>query len=160
MKASEYAYLTELKFEVARYHLREFKRLLPTGPGVCFNPRHRQVSAPIHAHADAAIFETFAAFETFSCAVAHECGWKGADVKSFAEVANDERLPTKVRRSMRATIRSDRWDVLDELRNIVGHRAVVTSRFVNSSESGFKIFLADPTRHTTAEMSSCRSLRT
>lgn len=149
MNGEQYCTLSALKIAVAKYHLGEFERLLPTGSRAFLNPDPETATAPLHGHADGAIFETFAAFDTFSCAVAHRLGFKGADGFSMKRIAADSRVPRVILRRASDTFATDRWKRLESLRNLAGHRGVVSQYLVSAEHlGGFKVYLPDGTQPT------------
>jgi hypothetical protein len=140
----QYRTLSEAKIAVARFHLTEVERLVATSASGSFivDP---DAGTPLHGHADGAIFETFAAFDTFSCAVAHRLAFKGAEKFSMTKLAADGRVSNLLRRRVANTIATDRWMRLDWLRNLAGHRGVV-SQFMRWGEhlGGMKVHVPDP----------------
>lgn len=144
MTVEQYCTLSELKVAVATFHLSEFERLLPTGSKVFSTPDPQSVGAPLYAHADGAVFEMFAAFDTLSCALAHKLGFKRAERFSFKGMANDHRVPLDLLRRLSNTVGSDRWQRLEGLRHAAGHRSVVSPFLVSAKHlGGFKAYLSD-----------------
>jgi len=77
MSVEQYCTLSALKIVVAKFHLAEFERLAQAGSRFSLTIDPEYAYAPLHGHADGAVFEAFAAFDAFSCAIAHKLNFKG-----------------------------------------------------------------------------------
>jgi hypothetical protein len=145
MVAEQYCTLATHKLEVARFHLREFGRLLEGEAKGRLADDPEVEYAPFHGHADGAIFEAFAAFDTYSCAVAHKFGVPRADRAALKTIAARVEVPPEISRRINDAIATDEWLRLEGLRNLAGHRGVVseTMRWGQHLKGGFQVHLPD-----------------
>lgn len=128
LTTDQYCNLSRAKLGIGKHHVRGFKAILRTAPNLVVSPDDR-VRLPLYSHADGAVFQLYAACDSYACGVAHEYGFKAADKASFMVVAQESRAPAVLALRMRNTTSSKRWTVLEDLRNVAGHRGVV-SRFL------------------------------
>ncbi len=150
MVAEQYCTLVSHKLEVARFHLAEFERLVKGELAAVSSDFPDVRYAPFHGHADGAVFEAFAAFDTFSCAVAHKFETPQADRASFKSIAGQSKVPPEIARRVAETIAAEEWKRLEWLRNLAGHRGVVSEsmRWGRHLKGGFRsIFRMEP-RHS------------
>jgi hypothetical protein len=145
MVADGYCTLVTHKLEVAKYHLREFERLVKEETASFGGDYPEMKYAPFHGHADGAVFEAFAAFDTFSCAVAHKFGVPRSDHASFKTIGHESKVPPEIRERVAGTIATEEWTRLKWLRNVAGHRGVVSESFRWGSHlpQGFRVNLPD-----------------
>lgn len=126
MIAEQYCTLASHKLEVARFHMTEFDKLIKGETAALIADDADVRYAPFHAHADGAIFEAFAAFDTYSCAVAHRFDLPRSDHASFKAMASQANLPPEIVQRVSDTIATEEWKRLEWLRNLAGHRGVVS----------------------------------
>lgn len=133
------------KLEVARFHLAEFEKLLGKESSALVGNDPEVKYAPFHGHADGAILEAFAAFDTYSCAVAHKFQVPGSDRASFKSLEGQSQVPTEIKERVAKTLATDEWKRLEGLRNLAGHRGLVseTMRWGEHLKGGFQVHLPD-----------------
>jgi hypothetical protein len=126
MIPQQYCTLASHKLDVARFHVAEFEKLtrqevsalVDDDPGIRY--------APFHAHADGAIVEAFAAFDTYSCAVAHKFGVPRSDRASLKGIVERQEVSAEVHERVTDALAAEEWKRLEELRNLAGHRGLVS----------------------------------
>lgn len=143
--ADGYCTLVTHKLEVAKFHLGEFEQLLKKETSSLVGDYPEVRYAPFHGHADGAIFEAFAAFDTFSCAVAHKFQIPRSDRASFKSIGSESEVPPEIAQRVADTIATEEWKRLEKLRNLAGHRGVVSESFRWGSHlpGGFRVNLPD-----------------
>jgi hypothetical protein len=144
----QYSNLSRVKYDTSRYHLDELDRVLPTIPPAQvfnFQPGTEEPLLPVWAHSDGCIFQLYAAFDAFACAVAHRFGLSRPERASFKALTGDrgvgKQVPDQlaVSESVQAIIDSDEFGDLEDLRNRAAHRAVVGQRVRAGSYSGIRV---------------------
>jgi hypothetical protein len=146
-----YAILSRLKYEVSRYHLSQFERVLEMFPQIALlRPIGDQLGvSPIYAHSDGCVFQLYGAFDAFACAFAHRFGFPDAERASFARSVDKRLAPQwpedleeadSLRDEIREVVESERFGHLEELRNLASHRGVVVRYLVADRDPGIKAF--------------------
>jgi len=145
MIAEQYCTLATHKLEVARFHLAEFEKLVAKGTSALLGDDPDVRYAPFHGHADGAIFEGFASFDTYSCAVGHKFGVPHSDRASFKSIGSRSEVPAEIAQRVADTVATDEWKRLEWLRNLAGHRGVVSEsmRWGQHLKGGFQVHLPD-----------------
>jgi hypothetical protein len=144
----KYAISSRLKYDVARYHLNQFRRVLPEVPQIVLFFRLDQDHglAVVWAHSDGCVSQLFAAFDAYACAVAHQFGLRKTDRASFKRIAADKGLTSTpeeeaVAGAIEAVVASSQYQDLDGLRNTAGHRGVVGRSLRADTDPGIRVFL-------------------
>ena len=152
LSESQYVTLAGRKLEVARRHLIELERDLPTGQVT--DPASSEDSrAELEGHADGAALQAYAAFDTFACAVAVRFELANPDKASFAGLAGrlsetpgsvrGERDLAKVYGAIKRVLEMKEWQDLSYYRNLAAHRGVVGQRTHFSLHEGFSFRIGD-----------------
>jgi hypothetical protein len=151
LSQDEYATLSERKLHVARRHLIELERELPSGQ--VMDPAGPEDSrAELEGHADGCVLQAYAAFDTFACAVAVRFELANPDKASFAGLVGRLSEPsssfvatqvTAVCDAIRAVLKKKEWQDLSFYRNLAAHRGVVGQRTRFSLEEGFSFRIGD-----------------
>lgn len=141
----QYCTLASHKLEVAWFHLAEFEKLIDGEIAALAADDPAVRYAPFHAHADGAIFESFASFDTYGCAVGHKFEVPNADRASFKSVGDRPEVPPAIAQRIAATVATNEWRRLEALRNLAGHRGVVSEsmRWGQHLKGGFQVHLPD-----------------
>jgi hypothetical protein len=123
----QYSNLSRVKYDVARYHLGWFRRVVTEFPDVGFlwriggdNPQ-----APLWAHGDGCAFQLYGAFDAFSCAVAHRLSLPRPDEASFNKLRLENLGHPELAHSLEVIRGSSEWSELEELRHRAAHRGVL-----------------------------------
>lgn len=151
LSTDQYLTLATRKLEVARRHLIELETDLPSAK-VSDPASPTDSRAAIEGHADGCVTQAYAAFDTFSCAVAHNFGLAQPDRASMNRLVQRLSEPsrpfvaeaiTQTCEAVREVIQSYGWRRLSSYRNLAVHRGVVAGRTGFSREAGFTLRIAD-----------------
>jgi hypothetical protein len=125
----QYSNLSRVKYDVARYHLGWFRKVVTEFPDVGFfwriggdNPQSR-----LWAHGDGCAFQLYGAFDAFSCGIAHRLELPRPEEASFNRMRlriSEQAHPGLVH-SIEAISGAAEWSELEELRHRAAHRGVL-----------------------------------
>jgi len=151
LSKDQYATLSGRKLEVARRHLIELERDLPSGQVT--DPAGPEDSrAELESHADGCVLQAYAAFDTFACAIAVRFELANPDRASFTGLVGRLSEPsssfvaievTAVCVAVRAVLSLKEWQDLSFYRNLAAHRGVVGQRTRFSLDEGFSFRIGD-----------------
>jgi hypothetical protein len=151
LTARQYVALSWRKVEISQRHLLELENGLRTAQ-VIDPPSSTDSRAAIEGHADGCVFQAYAAFDTFACAVATHFDLDRAERASFRSISdrlpsvaapNDTAEARRVQVAIGTVTQDENWRALSFYRNIAAHRGVVGQRFTFNLDDGFVLRIAE-----------------
>ena len=127
-----YSNYSRFKYDVAMWHLIQFRRALDIVPSsaMFFRFDGEHALSPVWGHADGIVLQLHAAFDAWACALAHWCTWPNSDRSSFRILSTKK--PPRTATEMKAVWRilhpiliAAEWRRLVELRDRAAHRTII-----------------------------------
>ena len=126
-----YSNHSRFKYDVAMWHLLQFRRALDIVPSsaMFFRFDGEHALSPVWGHADGVVLQLHAAFDASACALAHRHTWPSSDRASFRVLGGKALHQTTemkaARRILEPILTAAEWGRLVELRDRAAHRTII-----------------------------------